>query len=254
MNYFASSYHQTFNGLYTEIKNALGSDSELLMKVLYLNTPREEPDLKQTYVLASAFRDGNDLVPVNLTVKEFKDGKDNKLHVAISTQKIEGAFAMQTSQQTLSDFLHSAPSKTSLAYLLENVKDSDNHFTKYIPQQFRNKHNLYKFSDSSHQSESGNVGVLGGLSENGTQMYAAMSKIPEGARERYGIGEATIDKETGEFVGYANSTAQADIDRRLGIEFRFEDNTSRSRVSDLNGNSLHLSDSVIFEVFVNYFH
>jgi len=111
-----------------------------------------------------------------------------------------------------------------------------------------NSRDLYNLSGSSSLPKGENVETSGNISETGTQMDAATSRMLEGARARYGIGEATIDDETEEIVGYDNSTAQADIDRRLGREFRFEDNTSRSRVSDLYGNSLHLSDSVIFEV------
>lgn len=47
-----------------------------------------DDSLKNMYVLASAFTDGTEIVPVKLEVKEFND-KENTLHVAIALESIK---------------------------------------------------------------------------------------------------------------------------------------------------------------------
>ena len=54
----------------------------------YAGTTREDKTLLQTDVLLSAFADENGIVPVRLTVKEYKD-KDNSLYALITLEKIE---------------------------------------------------------------------------------------------------------------------------------------------------------------------
>ena len=54
----------------------------------YAGTIRENKTLLQTDVLLSAFADENGIVPVRLTVKEFKD-KENSLYALITLGKIE---------------------------------------------------------------------------------------------------------------------------------------------------------------------
>lgn len=58
---------------------------------------------------------------------------------------------------------------------------------------------------------------------------------------RYGLGNISVEELPGV------SFAQRDIDARLGREFMFEDNSVTSQVKDKLGNSLHLSDTVIFD-------
>ena len=74
----------------------------------------------------------------------------------------------------------------------------------------------------------------GNKSVNDTALY-----VLEKARSRYGLDGVE------DYGGV--SFARADVDERLGREFQFEDNTVTSRVRDKLGNSLHLSDNVVFE-------
>jgi len=117
------------------IRNAVGIETH---SDKYSGTRREQPNLKQTYVLASAFRDGTDIYPVRLTVKEFRKNERNKLHVAVCMENIKDAFSVQA-LQSQSDVIQYTPASSdiSLAYLLENVKDED--LKKYIPKGFIKK-------------------------------------------------------------------------------------------------------------------
>ena len=49
---------------------------------------KADPSLKNVYVLASAFVDGENIIPVKLEVKEFSD-KENTLYVAIALESIK---------------------------------------------------------------------------------------------------------------------------------------------------------------------
>ena len=54
----------------------------------YEGTVREDRTLLQVDVFLSAFSDGEDIVPVKMEVKEFKN-KDNSLYVLVTLEKIK---------------------------------------------------------------------------------------------------------------------------------------------------------------------
>ncbi len=114
------------------VENAVGIETH---PDKYKGTPREDPQLKQTYVLVSAFREGKNIYPVRLTVKEFKGNIQNSLHVAVCFEKIKDTISEQAlSSQNESTSYPPVSLDISLAYLLENVKDED--LKKYIPEEF----------------------------------------------------------------------------------------------------------------------
>lgn len=93
----------------------------------------EAPNFLKAYVLVSAFRDGNEILPVKFLIKEY-DRMDNILYVSITLQKINEA--KHYGQRTLKE--HISPGSTSLdisiADLLSRINDEA--LKKYIPKQF----------------------------------------------------------------------------------------------------------------------
>ena len=92
--------------------------------------------LKQVYVLASAFIDGENIVPVKLEIKEFVD-KPNSLYVAVALDSIkrEGVSRQEVANGVAQQYRR--PSTTiSIAELFRNINPNDKNFTKYIPKQF----------------------------------------------------------------------------------------------------------------------
>ena len=102
-------------------------------------TARENKNLKQTYVLTSAYRDGSSIAPVQLEVKEFQD-TGAKLYLDVVLTKIEAEVLGTTSASDAGgpSSLLSA-STISLRQLFENVNPADGRFLKYVPDGFLNE-------------------------------------------------------------------------------------------------------------------
>ncbi len=96
---------------------------------------KDTPDLKNVYVLVSAFQDGDRIVPVKLEIKEFFTNK-SKFYVAITLESIQkGEIVMSRSSEK--SFTSNTPSPTvSIAQLFRHVNPSDESFRKYIPAEF----------------------------------------------------------------------------------------------------------------------
>ena len=102
-------------------------------------TVRENKKLKQTYVLTSAYRDGNSIVPVQLEVKEFHD-TGAKLYLDVVLTKIEAEVLGTTSASNAGGPLSLlSASAISLRQLFENVNPADGRFLKYVPDGFLNE-------------------------------------------------------------------------------------------------------------------
>ena len=93
----------------------------------------EAPNFLNAYVLVSAFRDGEEILPVKLLVKEY-DRMENILYVAITLQKINEAkhYGQRTPKEHISP--GSTSVEISIADLLSNINDES--LKKYIPEQF----------------------------------------------------------------------------------------------------------------------
>ena len=94
--------------------------------------------LKNVYVLASAFVDGENIIPVKLEVKEFSD-KENTLHVAIALESIkkDGIVKQEVAKDGVAR-QYSPPSDISISEYFQKINPSDESFYKYIPVQFKN--------------------------------------------------------------------------------------------------------------------
>ena len=98
-------------------------------------TPRENPQLVQTYVLLSAFREGNSIKPVQFEVKQYVDN-DNRLYLAVALTKIETGVKGNTIPQNEASTSLLPVSEISIADLFKNVNIKDAKFLKYAPNQF----------------------------------------------------------------------------------------------------------------------
>ena len=97
----------------------------------YKGTRREDPTLKQTYVLLGAYRDGNpdtgelDTVPVLFQIKEFStDKRKNKLYVTVTAKKTgtEGHSARASEVSLRDEYAASIPANSTIAEKARGVK------------------------------------------------------------------------------------------------------------------------------------
>ena len=112
---------------------------------------KKDNTLKQVYVLASAFKDGDNIVPVKLEVKEFND-KKNTLYVAIALESIKKDEIMR--QEVAKGVAQQVrpSSNINIAQLLKNVNPSDKSFYKYIPKMFFEEESIDEKDDLSSEN------------------------------------------------------------------------------------------------------
>lgn len=86
-------------------------------------------------VLASAFWNGKDIVPVEIEVKEYKEnqGAEPKLYMAVTINK-EGGSVSAGSPQIMGPQALAPPSIISLADLVKGVNEANMDFLKYFPE------------------------------------------------------------------------------------------------------------------------
>ncbi len=149
--------------------------------------------LKQCYVLASAFVDGNNIVPVKLEVKEFSD-KENTLHIAIALESIkkdegisargrQGGVAQQYRPSSSDEIVTQevaengvaqqyAPSSTiSIADFFAKINPSDESFYKYIPKEF--------LQDSDNKAPTADKDIRYALDIHNDYTYESLVKKPD---------------------------------------------------------------------------
>lgn len=123
----------------TAIPSAMRTASMETGEMNFGNVLREKPGtvsaeqktLLQTDVLLSAFADENGIVPVRLTVKEFKD-KENSLYALITLEKIETEVSGRG--ESLSTTPEPYPvSEISIPDIVSKIKPTDGNILKYLP-------------------------------------------------------------------------------------------------------------------------
>ena len=100
----------------------------------------EQKTLLQTDVLLSAFADENGIVPVRLTVKEFKD-KDNSLYALITLEKIETEIKDRGESFATTPTLYPV-SEISIPDIVSKIKPTDGKILKYLPDKLLNAEQL----------------------------------------------------------------------------------------------------------------
>ena len=117
------------------IDNAIGIEVHNRNEIEY----KTDRTLENVYVLASAFVDGQRIIPVKLEIKEFSD-KENTLHIAIALESFEvtkkdGSIKKEDAENGVAQHF-SVPSNISIANFFEKINPLDEDFLKYLPDNF----------------------------------------------------------------------------------------------------------------------
>ena len=142
-----SLHHQLeYGGTYQDYAKAMTCFNEIVEAAIpvevhpekKVGTVKENPDLKNVYVLISAFQDGNNIVPVELEVKEFRE-RGKSLYMTVMLTKIDLEVVDAGVPSETGDVPHLLSRSTiSLQQLFENVNPKDGRFLKYVPDGFLN--------------------------------------------------------------------------------------------------------------------
>ena len=101
-------------------------------------TPKENAQLVQTYVLLSAYTEGNTVTPVQFEVKQYVDDQ-NRLYLAVALTKIKKTGVIDDTILENQASTRLLPvSDISIARLIENINPADENFFKYIPSELLN--------------------------------------------------------------------------------------------------------------------
>ena len=141
-----SLHHQLeYGGSYQDYARMMTCFNELIRNAVPIEvhgekkagTSRENPFLKQVYVMLGGYAEGNYVVPVQLEVKEMEDQSENRLYLSVVLTKI----APEVLEKALSGEPGSIPrlfsdAKISIADIFRNVNSEDGRFLKYVPDGF----------------------------------------------------------------------------------------------------------------------
>lgn len=97
----------------------------------YAGTSRANENLESVYVLFGAFRDGRNIIPVQMEIKKSSD-IGGRLYLTVAMTKIEADVVGSAPGQIRTPFLLPA-SKYSLAEIFKKINPRDGHFLKYLP-------------------------------------------------------------------------------------------------------------------------
>lgn len=139
-----TSYLQMMSCFSDVISNAIGIECHNRNKTGY----KVDETLEMMYVLCSAFETEEEVIPVKLEIKEFKD-KPNRLYVAISLNGIQKDRVISMGVPNSRSHVRTSPVIISVADLLSNINRNDASFVKYIPKQFLQEE---QFSDRDQES------------------------------------------------------------------------------------------------------
>ena len=95
-------------------------------------TSKENPQLLQTYVLLSAFREGETITPVQFEIKQYVDD-NNRLYLAVALTKIETDVISDTILENQASTRLLPVSDISIPQLIAKINPKDENFFKYIP-------------------------------------------------------------------------------------------------------------------------
>ena len=141
-----SLHHQLeYGGSYQDYARMMTCFNELIRNAVPIEvhgekkagTSRENPFLKQVYVMLGGYAEENYVVPVQLEVKEMEDQSENRLYLSVVLTKI----APEVLEKALSGKPGSIPrlfsdAKISIADIFRNVNSEDGRFLKYVPDGF----------------------------------------------------------------------------------------------------------------------
>ncbi len=134
------NHQQEYGGDYADYIKLLSCINELIENAELIeihDNYKDNNQLKQTYVLVSAFNDGSDIAPVQFEVKEYY-GADRRLYLSVVLTKIKKSAVIRESHDDLPSASTPlvADSIISLPQLFANVNPADKRFLKYVPDGF----------------------------------------------------------------------------------------------------------------------
>ena len=101
----------------------------------YKGTVRENRNLEAVFVLASAFKDGDYVIPVQLEIKKSTD-VGGRLYLTVAMTKIEASVLEGTIDENQAFPLIPASTTYNLADIFREINPKDGHFLKYLPDGF----------------------------------------------------------------------------------------------------------------------
>jgi len=143
----STNHQREYSGTFQDLAKTLSCLSDLVEGAVLIEThtekkvgtAKENHDLKQTYVLLGAMKDGNRIVPVEMVVKEFHTSSAG-LYMTVTLANITGPGVSEKASAgeaaaTQSLFLEPT---INIQDLIGSVKSEDGRLLKYIPDQFLN--------------------------------------------------------------------------------------------------------------------
>ena len=101
----------------------------------------KDSQLKQTFILISAFNNEQGVIPVKFDARVTEDNS-NKIYVAITAQKIEPDVALPTNDSKSKVDNQSGSCTVNIKDILSRVNSSDVNFIKYITDGFLSEEKL----------------------------------------------------------------------------------------------------------------
>ena len=185
---------------------------------------KPDPTLKNVYVLMSAFEDGENIVPVKLEVKEFRD-KKNTLYVAVSLDVIKKTEVWKQGNTASSVTQNSRSVTISIPDLMRKVNPGEVNFTKYFPREILTKEQaeaLEKAGDMRYSIASADeVARIARLKEDNTFLRAQMKAGRKTALSPVVLDNLLRDMRSAWGVSVEDNQAMKDM-------FRIVDNVSNS--------------------------
>ena len=206
-----SLHHQLeYGGTYQDYVKAMSCFDELIKNAVpiethaekKLGTSRANQDLKQVYVLLGAFKDDQQLIPVEFEIKEFYSA-DAGLYLTVTLTKIDtGVLEKTPTDVSVGDTSSLVPMSTySLQSIIENVNPADGRFLKYIPDSFLSQAQLEAKrtainKQNAEYTESGNTKCSLAKSEDTEELTAANNLSEADLREALISGAITLSDES----------------------------------------------------------
>lgn len=137
------------SGDYSQLAKAMSCFDEITEKAVpievhpdrYVGTYRADVNLEHTYVLLSAMRDGDSILPVELVVRVHKNNQENNLYVALVLDNKKKAVNATRSVANSNGFA-TMPSTYNISDIIQRINSKDSDFLKYFPDEMLSKEQL----------------------------------------------------------------------------------------------------------------
>ena len=145
----------------------------------YAGTVRENENLRAVYVLFGAFKDGKNIIPVQMEIKKSSD-VGGRLYLTVALTKIEADVLGSAPDRSQTRSLISA-SEYSLADLFSKINPKDKHFLKYLPDGFLNQEQIQAKMAAIKEDEA----RIAGYEKKFSQRDSAGNQLSAGQQEYF---------------------------------------------------------------------